>query len=182
MRRNPDVQLGSYMRQVDAELVRAFGLGFKALQQDVDVHDGPQLTQAAAAGMAPQDFVREFGAHYPLKAVGPGEDPEGVGKVNRGIMALGTFARESVDWVQLGDGAAYRQDEGGVSRLVSSRDAKGVGVGFRAEHAEGAELGPLGQPTAGARFERIGGGIDIGVSVEALYQALQARMSGPGLR
>jgi hypothetical protein len=181
MRRNPDVQFGSYLRQVESEMLSRFGIGFSKIQQDVDPEEGPQLTSAAADGATPAGFVGEFARHYPLRGVSPGQDPAEAGRINRGIMALGTFARSSEDWVQGADGAAYRQDDGGVSRLVSAKDVKGSSFGFRAEHAEGAALDDMGSPPPDAGFEPVGGGVDIGLAVRSLDQALEARMPGPGL-
>ena len=181
MRRNPGVQFGSYLRQVESEMIERFGVGFKRLQQDVDPDEGPQVTDAAAAGRSPGEFVASFAVHYLLRPVAPDQDPAVAGQLNVGVMALGTFARSEIDWVQGADGAAYRQDEGGVSRLVSALDAKGKSAGFRADHAAGATLDESGA-APGAEFVPVGGGADVGIAVGSLDAALEARLSAPGPR
>lgn len=191
MSRNADSKIQSYLRQVDAALVEATGVTFTAIQGDVEDAKGIRMVSEMNGGVSPQGFVDLLRRSFPLKSASDFPTTADAATFNVGAMALATFTNENRDWVQAPDGYAYRDSDGGVSRLAYTFDRSGKATGFAACHADGGVLDfdDAGQPVPpeASAFRPVAGASDIGDAVANLDQALEstyaaAPAAGMGMR
>ncbi len=177
MHRNADTRIQSYLRQVDQRMTALVGVPFSDIQGDVEESAGINLVSKMNGGMSPDGFAQLLCETFPLQPVSGFGDPAQARGANVAVMALASFVRENPDWVQGSDGAAYRDSDGGVSRLAFGRSPDGSADGFVASHADGAELGldeRLRPVADGVDFVPMAGGRDLGDAVERLNAALES--------
>ena len=185
MHRNADSRIQSYLRQVDKLVASQVGVSFTDIQGDVEEAAGINVASRMNGGMSPEGFARLVLDAFPLQPVTAFADVGAAKETNVGVMALASFVRENPDWVQGADGAAYRDSDGGVSRLAPGRNSSGEIQGFVASHADGAELvldERLRPVPDGVEFKPLAGGREIDDAVERLNAALEEVYSaGPSV-
>lgn len=168
----------SYRRQVDRILVTEYGVSFADVDADISGAAGPNVDESFRAGRSPSEFVESVKAIFPIRPVSSFADAAEAGRVNRGTFALALFSKENGEWTQGSDGAVYRMEDGGVSRLGVSLDRTGTKWGFQASFSESASFDD-GRPPVGSRYEPLAGDLDIGDAVAALDRHLSAGPAAP---